>query len=148
MRHEKLTTKFQEALADAQSLALANDHAYIEPAHLLVAMLKQHDGPKALLQRAGVNLGGLLTAAETAVKKLPQVTGQDQVQGGPDLGKLLQATEKEALKRGDAVCRQRAFFAGAWPITRRHLGDTARANGFTRKSLEAAIETVRGGQGV
>ena len=84
MRHEKLTTKFQEALADAQSLALAGDHAYIEPAHLLVAMLKQDDGPKALLQRAGVNLGGLLTAAEAAVKRLPQVTGQDQVQGGPD----------------------------------------------------------------
>jgi len=101
MRHEKLTTKFQEALADAQSLALANDHAYIEPAHLLMAMLKQDDGPRALLQRAGVNLGGLQGAAELAVRKLPQVTGQDQVQGGPELGKLLQATEKEAIKRGD-----------------------------------------------
>ena len=73
MRHEKLTTKFQEALADAQSLALANDHAYIEPAHLLVAMLKQDDGPKALLQRAGVNVAQLLTAAEAYMKKQPQV---------------------------------------------------------------------------
>ena len=147
MRHEKLTTKFQEALADAQSLALANDHAYIEPAHLLVAMLKQDDGPKALLQRAGVNLGGLLTAAETAVKKLPQVTGQDQVQGGPDLGKLLQATEKEALKRGDQFVASELFLL-ALADAKTALGDTARANGLTRKSLEAAIETVRGGQSV
>ncbi|MBP9147674.1 MAG: ATP-dependent chaperone ClpB [Rhodoferax sp.] len=147
MRHEKLTTKFQEALADAQSLALANDHAYIEPAHLLVAMLKQDDGPKALLQRAGVNLGGLLTAAETAVKKLPQVTGQDQVQGGPDLGKLLQATEKEALKRGDQFVASELFLL-ALADAKTALGDTARANGLTRKSLEAAIDTVRGGQSV
>ena len=147
MRHEKLTTKFQEALADAQSLALANDHAYIEPAHLLVAMLKQDDGPKALLQRAGVNLGGLLTAAEVAVKKLPQVTGQDQVQGGPDLGKLLQATEKEALKRGDQFVASELFLL-ALADAKTALGDTARANGLTRKSLETAIDAVRGGQSV
>src|SRR5450830_902850 len=101
MRADKFTTKFQEALTDAQSLALGNDHAYIEPAHVLEAMLKQEDGPKALLQRAGVNLSGLLTAAEAAVKKFPQVTGQDQVQAGPDLVRLLQATEKEAIKRKD-----------------------------------------------
>ncbi|MGB4361927.1 MAG: Clp protease N-terminal domain-containing protein, partial [Rhodoferax sp.] len=99
MRQDKLTTKFQEALGDAQSLALGQDHAYIEPVHLLVAMLKQADGPKALLQRAGVNVPGLLAAAEAAVKRLPQVTGQDQVQVNPELAKLLQATEKEALKR-------------------------------------------------
>ena len=81
MRIDKFTTKFQEALSDAQSLALGNDHAYIEPAHVLVAMLRQEDGPRALLQRAGVNVQGLLTAAEAAVKRLPQVQGQDQVQG-------------------------------------------------------------------
>ena len=56
MRQDKLTTKFQEALSDAQTLALGNDNAYIEPAHLLVAMLRQDDGPRALLQRAGVNV--------------------------------------------------------------------------------------------
>ena len=67
MRADKFTTKFQEALSDAQSLALSQDHAYIEPAHMLVAMLKQDDGPKALLQRAGVNVVGLLSAAEAAV---------------------------------------------------------------------------------
>jgi ATP-dependent Clp protease ATP-binding subunit ClpB len=147
MRHEKLTTKFQEALGDAQSLALANDHAYIEPAHVLVAMLKQDDGPKALLQRAGVNLGGLLGAAEMAVKKLPQVTGQDQVQGGPDLAKLLQATEKEAIKRADQFVASELFLL-ALADAKSALGDAARANGLTRKNLEVAIDAVRGGQNV
>ena len=147
MRMDKLTTKFQEALADAQSLALGNDHAYIEPAHVLVAMLKQDDGPKALLQRAGVNVPGLLSAAEGAVKKLPQVTGQDQVQGGPELGKLLQATEKEAIKRKDEFIASELFLL-ALSESKGTLGDTARANGLTRKSLEAAITAVRGGQSV
>ena len=63
MRLDKLTTKFQEALADGQSLALGNDHAYIEPAHVLAAMLRQQDGPRALLERAGVNVAGLLSEA-------------------------------------------------------------------------------------
>jgi len=145
MRIEKFTTKFQEALGDAQTLALTNDHAYIEPSHLLVAMLKQDDGPRALLQRAGVNVTGLLNAAEAAVKKLPQVTGQDQVQGGPELGKVLQATEKEAIKRGDQFVASELFLL-ALTDSKAALGDVARANGLTRKSLESAIEAVRGGQ--
>jgi len=147
MRQDKLTTKFQEALGDAQSLALGQDHAYIEPVHLLVAMLKQADGPKALLQRAGVNVPGLLSAAEAAVKRLPQVTGQDQVQPNPDLLKLLQATEKEAIKRGDQFIASELFLL-ALTDAKGALGDMARANGLTRKSLEAAIEAVRGGQNV
>ena len=106
MRQDKLTTKFQEALSDAQSLALGRDHGYIEPLHLLAAMLHQEDGPGALLQRSGVNLPGLQTATEAAIKKLPQVQGQDQIQISPDLAKLLQATEKEALKRADARIRE------------------------------------------
>ena len=73
MRMDKLTTKFQEALGEAQTLALANDHAYIEPAHLVVAMLRQEDGPAALLQRAGVNTPGLQASAEAAMHKLPPV---------------------------------------------------------------------------
>ena len=77
MRIDKLTTKFQEALGEAQSLALGADHAYIEPPHVLVAMLRQEDGPRALLQRAGVNVSGLLASAEGAIKKLPQVQGQE-----------------------------------------------------------------------
>jgi ATP-dependent Clp protease ATP-binding subunit ClpB len=147
MRIDKLTTKFQQALADAQSLALGNDHAYIEPVHLLAAMLRQDDGPTALLQRAGVNVQGLLGAADAAVKKLPQVQGQDQVQGGPELGKLLQATEKEAIKRGDQFVAGELFLL-AVADHKGDLGQMARANGLTRKSLEAAIEAVRGGQGV
>jgi len=147
MRQDKLTTKFQEALGDAQSLALGQDHAYIEPVHLLVAMLKQTDGPKALLQRAGVNVQGLLVAAEAAVKRLPQVSGHDQVQVNPELAKLLQATEKEALKRGDQFIASDLFLL-AVTDAKGALGDMARANGLTRKSLEAAIVAVRGGQNV
>jgi len=147
MRQDKLTTKFQEALGDAQSLALGQDHAYIEPVHLLVAMLKQTDGPKALLQRAGVNVQGLLVAAEAAVKRLPQVSGHDQVQVNPELAKLLQATEKEALKRGDQFIASELFLL-AVTDAKGARGDMARANGLTRKSLEAAIVAVRGGQNV
>jgi ATP-dependent Clp protease ATP-binding subunit ClpB len=147
MRHDKLTTKFQEALADAQSLALGADNAYIEPAHLLVAMLKQEDGPKALLQRAGVNVPGLLGAGEAAIKRLPEVQGQEQVQVGPELAKLLQATEKESIKRGDQFIAGELFLL-ALADSKAEIGNLARANGLTRKSLEAAIEAVRGGQGV
>ena len=147
MRLDKLTTKFQEALADAQSLALGKDNAYIEPTHLLQAMLQQQDGPRALLQRAGVNVAGLQAAAESAVNRLPQVQGQEQVQPNPDLLKLLQATEKEAIKRGDQFVASELFLL-ALADAKGDAGDMAKANGLTRKSLEAAIDAVRGGQSV
>ncbi len=147
MRIEKLTTKFQEALADAQSLALGRDHAYIEPAHVLVSMLKQEDGPKALLQRAGVQVPALLQAAEAAVSRLPQVTGQDQVQVGPDLVKLLQAAEKESIKRGDAFVASELFLL-ALADSKSEVGRICKDNGLSRKSLESAIDAVRGGQTV
>src|SRR5450830_236749 len=147
MRIDKFTTKFQEALGEAQSLALGNDHAYIEPAHLLVALLRQDDGPKALLQRAGVNVPGLLSAAEAAVKRLPQVQGQEQVQVSRDLAVLFQATEKEALKRGDQYIASELFLL-ALTESKIDLAATAKSNGLTRKSLETAIEAVRGGQNV
>jgi ATP-dependent Clp protease ATP-binding subunit ClpB len=147
MRVDKLTTKFQEALGEAQTLALGNDHAYIEPAHLLVAMLRQQDGPKALLQRAGVNVPGLTAAAEAAVKKLPQVEGQEQVQVGRDMVTLLQAAEKEAIKRGDQFVASELFLL-AVADHKGDIGHLAKANGLTRKSLESAIEAVRGGQSV
>ena len=67
MRLEKFTTKFQEALSDAQSLALGHDNAYIEPVHLLVAMLRQEGGPRALVERTGANAGGMIAAAEAAI---------------------------------------------------------------------------------
>ncbi|HEX7890239.1 MAG TPA: ATP-dependent chaperone ClpB [Ramlibacter sp.] len=147
MRIDKLTTKFQEALADAQSLALANDHAYIEPAHLLVAMLRQEDGPRALLQRAGVNVPGLLAAAEGAMHKLPQVQGQEQIGVGRDLAGLLQQAEKEALKRGDEFIASENFLL-ALADTKQDIGRIGRENGLSRKSLEAAVDAVRGGQNV
>ncbi len=147
MRLDKFTTKFQEALGDAQSLALGNDNAYIEPVHVLLAMLRQDDGPRALLQRAGANVPGLLAAAEGAARRLPHVTGQDQVQGGPDLSRVLQATEKEAIKRGDEYIASELFLL-ALTDSKGDAGRIAQENGLSRKSLEAAIDAVRGGQKV
>ena len=147
MRIDKLTTKFQEALSDAQSLALGKDHAYIEPQHLLVTMLKQDDGPKAILLRAGVQVPALLQSAEAAVSRLPQVTGQDQVSVGPDLVKLLQAAEKEAIKRGDAFIAGELFLL-ALTESKSETGRIAKEHGLNRKNLETAIEAVRGGHSV
>ncbi|MDP3616274.1 MAG: Clp protease N-terminal domain-containing protein, partial [Rhodoferax sp.] len=147
MRIEKLTTKFQEALSEAQTLALGQDHAYIEPAHVLSAMLRQEDGPKALLQRAGVNLPGLQAAAEAAMKKLPQVQGQEQVQVGRDMVSLLQAAEKESIKRGDKFVASELFLL-VLTDSKQDISKIAKENGLTRKSLEAAIDAVRGGQSV
>ena len=147
MRMDKLTTKFQEALGDAQSLALAKDHAYIDPAHVLLAMLHQQDGPKALLQRAGVNMTALMSAASAAVERLPQVTGQDQVQVGPELVKLLQAAEKESIKRGDSFIASELFLL-ALADGKSELTRTVKAAGLSRQSLEAAVDAVRGGQNV
>ena len=147
MRMDKLTTKFQEALSDAQSLALGKDHAYIDPAHVLMAMLHQQDGPKALLQRAGVSMTALMSAASAAVERLPQVTGQDQVQVGPELVKLLQAAEKESIKRGDAFVASELFLL-ALTDGKSELTRTVKATGLSRQSLEAAVDAVRGGQNV
>ena len=147
MRADKLTTKFQEALSDAQSLALGADHAYIEPAHLLAAMVQQEDGAKPLLERAGVNTSALLEAANKALGKLPQVSGQDQISVSRDLAALLQATEKEAIKRGDQFIASELFFL-ALADAKSDLAQDAKAAGLTRKSLESAIEAVRGGQSV
>jgi ATP-dependent Clp protease ATP-binding subunit ClpB len=147
MRLDKLTTKFQEALGEAQTLALGADHAYIEPSHVLIAMLEQDDGPKPMLEKAGANVAGLLRDAKAAMDKLPKVHGQEQVQVGRDLIALIQASEKEAIKRGDqyvaselfllAVCDQK----GDW-------GKLAASNGLNRRSLELAIQALRGGQKV
>jgi ATP-dependent Clp protease ATP-binding subunit ClpB len=147
MRLDKLTTKFQEALGDAQSLALAHDNQYIEPAHILLAMLQQDEGPKALLARAGVNTAGLHKAVEAAIKRLPQVQGAEQVQAGRETISLLQAAEKEALKRGDQYVASEMFLL-ALADSKAEIGQLAREFGLTRKSLEAAVEAVRGGQPV
>ncbi|MES2991013.1 MAG: ATP-dependent chaperone ClpB [Pseudomonadota bacterium] len=148
MRIDKLTTKFQEALADAQSLAVTNDNPYIEPAHVLAAMLAQPDGPKALLDRAGANSAALKTALDVAIKGLPQVQGSGQVvQPSRDLASLLQSAEKEAGKRGDQFIASEMFLL-ALADAKTDLAGTVRGHGLTRKALETAIEAVRGGQTV
>jgi ATP-dependent Clp protease ATP-binding subunit ClpB len=147
MRQDKLTNKFQEALEAAQTLAVGADHAYIEPAHLLAAMLRQDDGPQALLQRAGIKVPALQAAAEAALKKLPQVQGQDVVQPSRDLMSLLQGAERESIKRGDQfIASELALLALADGKT--DLAQAVRDAGLDRKKLEAAIDSVRGGQSV
>ena len=147
MRLDKLTTKFQEALSEAQSLALGGDHAYIEPSHVLVAMLRQDDGPKSLLHRAGANVVGLLAAAESAMNRLPKVEGQEQVQVGRDTVSLVQAAEKEAIKRGDQFVASELFLL-AMCDNKGNWGKMATENGLSRRSLETAVTAVRGGQKV
>ena len=147
MRLDKLTSTFQEALTEAQSLAVTRDNPYIEPAHILLAMLRQDDGPKALLERAGVKVGPLATAVEKQLDKLPQVQGGEQVQAGRDTVSLLQGAEKEAHKAGDAYIAAEMFLLALTD----HKGDTAvlaRDFGLTRKALESAIKAVRGDQKV
>ncbi len=145
MRLDKLTTTFQEALADAQSLANGRDNPYMEPVHVLSAMLSQADGPKALLARAGVNTAKLQAAIDAELKKLPQVQGGEQVQPSRDLGTLLQAAEKEATKRGDQFIASEMFLL-AVADSKSAVGPLAKEHGLTRKALEAAIDAVRGGQ--
>jgi ATP-dependent Clp protease ATP-binding subunit ClpB len=148
MRADKLTTAFQQALGDAQSLAVGRDNGYIEPAHVLAAMLQQPDGPKALLDRSGANTAALATAMDTAMRNLPQVQGSGQaIQPSRDLLALLQAADKEATKRGDQFIASEAFLL-ALTDAKTDLGAVARGHGLTRKSLEAAVTAVRGGQKV
>ncbi len=145
MRIDKLTTKFREALEQAQTLALGADHAYIEPAHLVLAMLEQQDGPRALLERAGVQIEALRKSARELMHKLPAVQGQEQVQVGRDLVSLLQAAEKEGIKRDDAFIASELFFL-ALGDHKGEMAQAARSAGLSRKSLELAIQAVRGGQ--
>ena len=147
MRLDKLTTKFQEALSDAQTLALTKDQAYIEPCHLLVAMLRQDDGPRTLLVRSGVNIAGLLKDSEEAIAKLPEVHGQDQVQVGRDLVSLMQSAEKESLKKGDQFVASEMFLL-ALSDSKSDLGQIARRHGLSRQNLGAAVESLRGGETV
>ncbi|OZB77022.1 MAG: ATP-dependent chaperone ClpB, partial [Thiomonas sp. 14-64-326] len=147
MRIEKLTTQFQEALAEAQSLAVNHGNAYIEPVHLLHALLGQ-DGPKALLARAEVNVPGLTAATAQAIDRLPEVEGTDgNVQVSRELNGLLNLTEKEATKRNDQFVASELFLL-AVADDKGEAGRIARENGLSRKSLESAIEAVRGGQNV
>ncbi|QTN25326.1 ATP-dependent chaperone ClpB [Rhizobacter sp. AJA081-3] len=147
MRQDKLTSQFQQALAEAQSLAVTRDNPYIEPVHVLAAMLAQDEGPRALLERAGVRLPALQTAVDTALNGLPQVQGGEPVGAGRDLVSLLQGAEKEASKRGDQFIASEMFLL-ALSEAKTDLAGIVRGHGLTRKGLETAIDAVRGGQKV
>jgi ATP-dependent Clp protease ATP-binding subunit ClpB len=149
MRLDKLTTKLQEALADAQSQAVGNDNQYIEPVHVLLALMNQDDGgARALLQRAGVNINGLIGGLKSALERLPKVTGTDgQVQIGRELAGLLNLADKESQKRGDQFLASEMLLL-ALVDDKSEAGKLARENGLTRSALEAAIKGVRGGANV
>jgi ATP-dependent Clp protease ATP-binding subunit ClpB len=149
MRLDKLTTKFQQALADAQSLALGHDNGFIEPVHLLTALLQQEDGGSAsLLARAGVNVAALKAALTKAIDRLPKVEGQGgEISISRDLNNLLNLTDKEATKRGDQFIASELFLL-ALTDDKSETGRLAREFGLNRKALEKAIEAVRGGAGV
>ena len=149
MRFDKLTTKFQQALADAQSIAVGHDSQYIEPQHLLAALINQEDGSTAsLLTRAGVNVPALKTSLDRAVDRLPQVQGHGgEVQVGRDLANLLNITDREAQQRGDQFIASEMFLLALC----KDKGDTGKLfkeHGASQKALEAAIEAVRGGASV
>ncbi|WMW79496.1 ATP-dependent chaperone ClpB [Undibacterium cyanobacteriorum] len=149
MRLDKLTTKLQEALADAQSQAVGNDNQYIEPVHLLLALINQEDGgARSLLQRSGVNVNALLNGLKSALERLPKVTGTDgQVQVGRELVGLLNLADKESQKRGDQFLASEMVLL-ALVDDKSEAGKLARESGLTRSSLEAAIKGVRGGGNV
>ncbi len=149
MRFDKLTTKFQQALADAQSIAVGNDQQFIEPLHVLQALLEQGDGGSvSLLQRAGVNVPPLKTALGKAIGRLPKVEGHGgEVSIGRDLNNLLNVTDREAQKRGDQFIASEMFLL-ALADDKGEAGRLLKENGLARKALEAAIEAVRGGGNV
>ncbi len=149
MRFDKFTTKFQQAVSDAQSLAVGHDNQMIEPQHLLLALLDQDDGgTRSLLQRAGVNVAPLKLALEKSIARLPQVEGTGgEVSIGRDLGNLLNLTDKEAQKRGDQFIASEMFLL-ALAGDKGDTGRLLKEHGLSRAPLEQAIDAVRGGQNV
>ena len=149
MRLDKLTTGFQQALADAQSLALGQDNPAIEPLHLLLALLEQADGPsRSLLSRAGVNVQKLTQAARTGLERLPKVQqASGDIRIGSELQRLLNLTDREASKRGDQFIASELFLL-ALADDKSDAAKLLRDHGLSRKNLELAIDAVRGGSGV
>src|SRR3989475_4119449 len=153
MRFDKLTTKFQQALADAQSIAVGQDQQFIEPLHLLVALLQQDDGSAAsLLSRAAVNLPRLREAAKQAISRLPKVEGHGgEVQISRELNGLLNLTDKEAQKRGDQFIASELFLLALAEADSKNAGEAGRLlkeNGGNKKAIDQAIKAVRGGESV
>ena len=149
MRFDKLTTKFQQAINDAQSLALGADNTAIEPQHLLLALLNQEDGGTAsLLSRAGVQLNPLKTSLNTAINNLPKSPdASGEVAISRDLNNLLNVTDKFAQKRGDSYIASEMFLL-ALADDKGEAGRLLKQNGLTKSALEAAITAVRGNENV
>ncbi|PNS09329.1 ATP-dependent chaperone ClpB [Solilutibacter silvestris] len=149
MRMDKLTSRFQQALSDAQSLAVGRDNTIIEPAHLLLALLDQQGGgTRPLLAQAGVNVPVLRERVVEALDKLPKVSGQaGNISVGNDLARLLNVTDKLAQQRGDSFIASELFLLALLDDG----GDSGRAlkaAGGQRAPLEAAIDKMRGGEKV
>jgi ATP-dependent Clp protease ATP-binding subunit ClpB len=149
MRFDKLTTRFQQALSDAQSMAVGQDHAYIEPQHLLLSLLQQEDGGTAsLLQRSGANVAPLRDALKKSLERLPKVEGTGgEVTTSRDLGNLLNLTDKEAQKRNDQFIASEMFLLAALQ-DKGEIGALLKQHGANRAALEQAINEVRGGENV
>ncbi len=149
MRFDKLTTKFQQAFAEAQSLALGLDATQIEPQHLLMALLDQEDGgTKSLLQRAGVNVTKLSKDLQASIERLPRQQGGDgNINVGRDLNSLLNLTDKEATKRGDQFIASELFLL-ALANDKSETGRIFKDAGANAKTLQAAVDAVRGGGNV
>ena len=149
MRFDKFTTRFQQAFADAQSLAVGNDNPYIEPQHLLYALINQQDsGTASLLSRAGVNVQGLRGAVKSSIERLPKVEGAGgEVNVSRELSNLLNLTDKEAQKRGDQFIASELFLL-ALTNDKGETGKLLKQQGGGREALEKAIQAVRGGETV
>ena len=149
MRTDKLTTAFQQALSDAQSLAVGYDSPTMEPLHVLSALLAQEEGAtKSLLSRAGVNTQRLQQSVNSALESLPKITNPEgQVTVGSELAKLLNLTDRDAQKRGDQFIASELFLL-VLADDKGPAGKLLRESGLTRKNMELAIDAVRGGQAV
>ena len=149
MRSDRLTSKFQLALADAQSLAVGRDQQFVEPTHLLLALLDQEGGSaRPLLDRAGVNVNLLRSRLLEQIGRIPTVEGtQGDVQVSNDLVKLLNVTDKLAQKRGDQYISSELFVLAACE-DRGALGQILKDSGAVKGALSKAIEDLRGGEKV
>ena len=149
MRMDKLTSRFQQALADAQSLAVGRDHNMLEPVHVLVALLDQQGGStQPMLAQAGVNVAALRTRLGQILDKLPKIAGQEgNISVGNDLNRLLNLTDKLAQKRGDQFIASELFVLAALE-DKGEAGAAIKATGGNSTSLETAIERMRGGEKV
>jgi ATP-dependent Clp protease ATP-binding subunit ClpB len=149
MRMDKLTSRFQQALADAQSLAVGRDHNLLEPVHLMAALLDQQGGSTTpMLSQAGVNVAALRTRIGQALDKLPAVKGQEgNINVSNDLTRLLNLTDKLAQQRGDAFVASELFVLAALD-DKGEVGQALKAAGATKANLDAVIERVRGGEKV